>query len=64
MKEMLAQIRDFRIGGRIINVRFANNFAIIAKNMRGTTSYGEHKNRNKKGKLTKKIKKSLDESYK
>ena len=32
MKEALAEVRDFKIGGRIINkVRFADDMVIIAK---------------------------------
>ena len=31
MKEALTEVGDFKIGGRIINVRFADDTAIIAK---------------------------------
>ena len=31
MKEALAEVGDFKIGGRIIKVRFADDTAIIAK---------------------------------
>ena len=38
MKEALTEVKDFKIGGRIINkVRFADDTVIIAKNSRRAT---------------------------
>jgi hypothetical protein len=40
MKEALAEVGDFRIGGWIINVRFADDMAFVAK-LKKSSSYGE-----------------------